>query len=128
MKTKNTWWTKGDPIWGGETFQAEQNSNSLGIKKGDRFRLERANGSLGLIPHPQNKGAWTKCHDKDNPIRLKPRATKKLKRVFTMDVRLEPKEDPKAFFLAERKDFGIVIMSDDPDDPRGNGGIARIRR
>src|SRR5262245_34035245 len=109
-KNQNDWWTKGDSLFGGETFESQDDSNTLGVKKGDFFRLEKKGLQIRLTAKPTNAGSWGKLHDKNHPIKLKELKHPKLnKRVFVMQVKIQLKPPKKQkFWLVERKTGEIL--------------------
>jgi antitoxin (DNA-binding transcriptional repressor) of toxin-antitoxin stability system len=128
-KKDKPWWANGDTLWGGEAFQITEDSTSLGVKKGDVFRIEKkGNAAARLIPHPKNAGKWKNGHSKNKPIILKAHDTTKNERAFSMQVKLSSNGAPKTFFLVERKNGTLAIKRNPPDTPEQNGDTASIRR
>jgi len=125
-KPDNPWWTKGDTLWGGETFEATKESTTIGVKVGDRFRVEKKPTAIYLIPDPANTGSWDKSQNKDHPIKLTRVPRKRNKRAFSMTVKFQGGRT-QTLFVVERENRSVAI-TDNVDNPEQNGGTASVRR
>ena len=122
------WWSKNHTLWGGETFKSAVDRPRLGIKEGDRFRIEKgSNKKITLIPHPHNVGTWKDTHDKSNPIKLTTFSGTNNERAFSMMVTTAAGGTPTKLFLIERQN-GTVAITENADDPGENGGTAAVER
>ena len=119
-------WANCDSLWGGELFKANDGSETLGIVKGDEFRIEKMTGELTLIRKPRDGDPWD--HDKKNPVILKKEDTERYNRAYFMDVTFKNEEKPRRFHFVERDDYSTKIQNKHPDDPEANGGSANLRR
>ena len=126
-KKDNPWWGNADTLWGGETFAIQQSNRTLGVKKGDLFRIERRGRAINLIPHPKNDGLWKNAHSKKNPIKLNSVGPRRNRRAFSMLVKFVPSAPPRQLFLVERRNRTIAIK-DSLKDPGSDGGLASVRR
>ena len=107
----NEFWGKNDPLWGGETFTSRENRSTLGIKKGDQFRIEKGTkNAITLIPNPKNAGSWNDSHSKTRPIKLtKVADPAPNRRAFSMMVKTTADSAAKELFLVERMGGSIAI-------------------
>jgi hypothetical protein len=58
-KKDRPWWSKNHTLWGGETFASTQSKPRLGIRSGDKFRVEKGlknNITLSLTPTMTERG------------------------------------------------------------------------
>lgn len=112
-----------DSIWGGETIDCKQTNTVLGLKAGDKFRVEKSTGKLTLIPHPNNLGTWNQVHSKTNPINIKPKKVTPTdyERAYAMMVTIKSGAQPTKLFLVETA-FGDLAIVNMATHPRGGGG------
>jgi hypothetical protein len=127
-KKDRPWWSKNHTLWGGETFASTQSKPRLGIRSGDKFRVEKGlKNNITLIPHPDNDGTWKDSHSKSNPIRLTAVPGTKNERAFSMMVKISSGAASTELFLIERKN-GTIAITEDVTDPGASGGTASVER
>jgi hypothetical protein len=111
-------WSKKDSLWGGETIRCTEHDDTLKVRVGDRFRIEKKGGKRTLIPHPDNEGVWKDFHNLDNPIELHKHFPTSYVRAYAMWVTIAANAPPKKFFLVEGETGDIAIT----DKAVANGG------
>jgi len=106
------WWGRKDSLWGGETFtyNKEREDETLHIKKGDKFRVEKKGGRRRLTPYPDNPGSWKNFHSAENPIELHRHYDTIYKRAYSMWVRVAANAAPEQFFLVEAEEQNNVVI------------------
>ena len=121
-----------DSIWGGETITCSEDNDVLGVKNGDRFRVEKGPLSkLTLIPDPDNQGTWKDSHDVENPVKINPKkhTPTSFERAYSMMVTIKKEdEDATELFLVEKEGGSIAISSVAVVPPEHDHDIASVER
>jgi len=129
-KKDRPWWGVGHTLWGGEAFKAKKTDADLGIKSGDLFRIEKNNGVITLVPHPENDGTWNDTYGQTNPIVLTEYDpnVEGIERAYSMQVRISGSSlEPKQLYLIEFND-GAIEISDSATGPGQDESSVTIER
>jgi len=120
-----------DSIWGGETITCTEDKPFLGVRSGDRFRVEKGPAAkLTLIPDPDNLGTWKDSHDASNPVKISPNRTTptSFMRAYSMMVTITQGTQPTQLFLVEKAGGSMAISAVAVEPPEHDHDIASVER
>ena len=124
------WWGKKHTLYGGETFTSKETEDKIGIKVGDRFRVEKKGVNITLSPHPLNQGTLRDSNNEKKPLTLEKITAPKFERAYSMTATVtEQPNQPvlKTLFLVEMVNGGVAIKAN-VNDPGSSDGTASVER
>ena len=116
------WWDIKDTIWGGETFTADDDEGDkpkIGIKNGDKFRVEKKGLSRTLSLHTHNQGTLRNAQGNWNALKLDEAESEHYLRAYSMSASVELVNQetgqlqrvPLTLYLVERANGSVALTS-----------------